>query len=69
MVKTSISIGEELLEEVNDQLSYGDNRSAWIRDAIEMKLAVVDELEGVDEEMTEKERREFVVKAVRSAGE
>lgn len=42
--KITISLPEELVEKVNDQLDYGDNRSAWIREAIEMRF----EAEGVE---------------------
>jgi metal-responsive CopG/Arc/MetJ family transcriptional regulator len=62
-------MSEELLGEVNSQLEYGDNRSEWVRDAIKMKLAVLEEVDDLDEDMTDEERREFVVKAVRAAVE
>lgn len=66
MERTSFSITEEELEEINSQLQYGDNRSAWIRDAIRLKLALLEEIDGLDE-MTDEERREFVVEAVQEA--
>jgi len=64
MAKPTFSMSEELIEEINSQLSYGDNRSAWVRDAIRLKLAIMEE---IDEDLTEEERREFVVEAVRDA--
>lgn len=57
---------QELLDEINSGLEYGDNRSAWVRDAIRMKLALLEEIDELDE-MTDEERREFVVEAVRAA--
>lgn len=63
MERTSFSITDGELEEINSQLQYGDNRSAWIRDAIRLKLTLLEEIDGLDE-MTDEERREFVVEAV-----
>ena len=57
---------QDLLDEINSHLEYGDNRSAWVRDAIRLKLALLEEIDGLDE-MTDEERREFVVEAVREA--
>jgi metal-responsive CopG/Arc/MetJ family transcriptional regulator len=34
----SVSLPDELVEELNDHLEYGDNRSAWVADAIREKL-------------------------------
>ncbi len=36
--RISVSLPEDLVEELNDELEYGDSRSAWIADAIRMKL-------------------------------
>ncbi|ACV47093.1 MULTISPECIES: hypothetical protein [Halomicrobium] len=58
---------QELLDELDSTLSYGDSRSGWVRDAIKMKLEVLEEIDELDEEMTDEERREFVVEAVRQA--
>ncbi|MFC7142709.1 hypothetical protein ACFQMA_23100 [Halosimplex aquaticum] len=60
---------QDLLDRLDANLSYGDSRSAWVRDAIEMKLAVLEEIENYDEDMTQEERREFIVEAVREAVE
>jgi metal-responsive CopG/Arc/MetJ family transcriptional regulator len=39
MKKTiSVSVSEELVERVNDQLEYGDSRSEWVEEAIAEKL-------------------------------
>ncbi|QLH83426.1 hypothetical protein [Halosimplex pelagicum] len=60
-------MSQDLLDEINSQLEYGDNRSAWVRDAIHLKLELQGELDDLDEDMTDEERREFVVEAVREA--
>ena len=69
MERTSFSITEEELKEINSKLEYGDNRSAWIRDAVRIKLAILTEFDDLDENMTDEERRDFVVEAVRKAVE
>jgi len=39
MKKTiSVSVSEELVEEVNELLDYGDSRSEWVEEAIAEKL-------------------------------
>ncbi|WP_436924736.1 hypothetical protein [Halosimplex amylolyticum] len=58
---------QELLDELDSTLSYGDSRSEWVRDAIKLKLGILEEMEENEVEMTEEERREFVFEAVRSA--
>ena len=60
-------MSEELVDQINSELEYGDNRSAWVRDAVRLKFEVLEALEGIDENMTDEERREFVGKAVREA--
>lgn len=60
-------MSQELLDRINERLAYGDSRSEWVRDAIEMKLALLDEID--DEEMTDEERREFIINAVREVEE
>ena len=69
MVQPSFNMEQELLDEVDSTLSYGDSRSGWMRDAIKMKLGVLEEIEKLDEDMTTEERREFVLDAVRTAVE
>jgi len=63
MVQPTFSMPQELLDKINGRMEYGDNRSAWVRDAIRLKLALLEEIDGLDE-MTDEERREFVVEAV-----
>jgi len=58
---------QDLLDELDSTLEYGDSRSGWVRDAIRMKLAVLEEIDELDEKMTDEERRQFVVEAVREA--
>lgn len=36
--RITISLPDETAEEVNGRLDYGDNRSEWVREAIEMRL-------------------------------
>lgn len=36
--RITISIPEDVLAELNDQMEYGDSRSAWITEAIQEKL-------------------------------
>lgn len=55
---------DDLIEEIDSRLVYGDSRSEWVRDAIRLKLAIADE---IDQDMSEEERREFVVEAIRKA--
>lgn len=37
-VDVTVNMGPELDEEIKDQLEYGDSKSAWIREAIRMRL-------------------------------
>lgn len=39
MARIAISLPDELAERIHDRLDYGDNRSEWIREAIELKFA------------------------------
>ena len=64
MARPTFRMDDELIEEVDSRLTYGDSRSEWVRDAIRLKLAIVNEM---DEDMTEEQRKEFVVEAIRSA--
>ena len=38
MARISISIDEDLLGQINDQLEYGDSRSAWFETAARERL-------------------------------
>ena len=67
MAQPSFSMEQELIDELDDTLTYGDSRSEWVRDAIKLKLEVLEALETREENLTEEERREFVIEAVREA--
>ena len=36
--RVTISLSEDLVEEINGKLEYGDSRSEWVREAIEERL-------------------------------
>ena len=36
--RITISLSEDLVEEINGKLEYGDSRSEWVREAIEERL-------------------------------
>lgn len=36
--RISVSLPDELVEDLNNHLDYGDNRSEWVADAIREKL-------------------------------
>ena len=42
MPRVSISVGDDLLEEINEQLEYGDSRSAWFEEAARHRLQLED---------------------------
>lgn len=67
MAQPSFSMDQELLDDLDSTLTYGDSRSEWVRDAIKLKLEILEALEDGDEEMSEEERREFVSEIVREA--
>lgn len=67
MENPTFTMSQELIDEINSQLEYGDNRSAWVRDAIRLKLDVMELVEEHEVSMTDKERREFVRKTVEKA--
>lgn len=65
MAKTSISLPDELNEQIENELSYGDNKSEWIRHAIRMRQHVDPILDDLYESYQREERLELVEKAVR----
>lgn len=65
MAKTSLSLPDEMNEEIENELSYGDNKSEWIRHAIRMRQHVDPILDEVYESYQREERLELVEKAVR----
>lgn len=36
--RISISLPDEMVEDINEQLEYGDSRSKWVREAIELRF-------------------------------
>lgn len=71
MANPSISIEDGLLGQIDDDLEYGDSRSEWVRDAIKLKISVLEllaECEPVDEwedAINTEEGREYVIEALR----
>lgn len=39
IVRPTVSLPKDLDEEIEERLDYGDSKSAWIRETIEMRLA------------------------------
>lgn len=65
MKRWTISIPDDVAGEVKAQLDYGDNRSAWVVDAIEQKLADDEaDLERDDEAAAETESPDSVEAAI-----
>lgn len=69
MARPTLRMDDELLEEIDSRLTYGDSRSEFFREAVKLKMAVDDEMEGLDQEITGESYREFVSEAVREAVE
>ena len=68
MAQPSFHIPDDLLDKVNEELSYGDSRSEWVREAIRMKLTFLEEIE-TSENLTPEERVEIVREALREWSE
>jgi Arc/MetJ-type ribon-helix-helix transcriptional regulator len=65
MAKTSLSLPDEMNEQIESELSYGDNKSEWIRHSIKMRQHVDPILDELYESHQREERLQFVEKAVR----
>ncbi|RYJ12759.1 hypothetical protein ELS19_01415 [Halogeometricum borinquense] len=65
MARTSLSLPDELNEEIERDLSYGDSKSEWIRHAIRLRQQVDPILDEVYESYQREERIDLVVHAVR----
>jgi len=65
MARTSLSLPDEMNEAIENELSYGDNKSEWIRQAIQMRQHVDPILDEVYESYQREERLELVEAAVR----
>lgn len=61
----TVSMPDELEREIESQLSYGDSKSEWIRQAIKIRQDVDPILDELYESYQREERRDFVVAAVR----
>ena len=64
METIGVSASEELIERINQDLAYGDSRSAWFRDAAELRLAVDPLLDDRFGDHEPEARQDFVVEAV-----
>lgn len=65
MARTTVSLPDELEREIESQLSYGDSKSEWIRQAIKIRQDVDPVLDELYESYQREERRDLVVAAVR----
>lgn len=65
MARPTVSMPEELEDQIEMQLSYGDSKSEWIRHAIELRMHVDPILDEVYESYQQEERLELVEAAVR----
>jgi metal-responsive CopG/Arc/MetJ family transcriptional regulator len=65
MAKTSISLPDEMNEEIEMELSYGDNKSEWIRHAIRLRQHVDPILDEAYESYQREKRLQLVEVAVR----
>lgn len=65
MARATINLDDELNEQIENQLSYGDSKSEWMRHAIQMRMHVDPILDELYESYQREERLELVEKAVR----
>jgi metal-responsive CopG/Arc/MetJ family transcriptional regulator len=65
MARTTLSLPDEMDEEIENELSYGDSTSEWVRHAIKMRQHVDPILDEVYESYQREERLELVEAAVR----
>lgn len=65
MAKPTVNMPDELEEQIEMQLSYGDSKSEWIRHAIQMRMHVDPILDELYDSYQNEERLEFVEAAVR----
>ncbi|MDZ7729911.1 MAG: hypothetical protein U5K37_01200 [Natrialbaceae archaeon] len=61
MTQVSFRIDQELLNEIDGNLTYGDTRTGWFEGAAQIKLALSEEIDGFDEMTTQEQ-----IEAVRS---
>jgi metal-responsive CopG/Arc/MetJ family transcriptional regulator len=65
MARTSLRLDDELLEEIENNLSYGDSKAEWIRQAIRFRQHVDPILDEVYDNHQREKRLEFVEAAVK----
>jgi len=65
MARATINLSDELDHEIENDLSYGDSKSEWIRHAIELRQHTDPILDELYESYQTDERLEIVEAAVR----
>ena len=65
MGKASLDLPDELEEEIENQLSYGDSKAEWIRQAIRIRQTVDPVLDEIYENHQRQKREELIAYAVR----
>jgi len=65
MARTTVSLPDELEEQIEMQLSYGDSKSEWVRHSIQMRMHVDPILDELYESHQRDKRLQLVEKAVR----
>lgn len=65
MARTSLELDDELNEQIESQLGYGDSKGEWMRYAIQMRMHVDPILDELYESYQNEERMQLVEKAVR----
>ena len=65
MARTTVNLPDELDEQIEMNLSYGDSKSQWVRQAIRFRMHVDPILDEVYETHQREERLQLVEKAVR----
>jgi Arc/MetJ-type ribon-helix-helix transcriptional regulator len=65
MGQTSLRLPDELEEEIEQELSYGDSKSEWIREAIRIRQQVDPILDEMYESYQREERVDLMTAAVR----
>lgn len=65
MAKASLDLSDELNEQIEVQLGYGDSKAEWIRHAIQMRMHVDPILDELYESHQREKRLQLVEKAVR----
>ena len=64
MARPSFSMDDELLDDLDSRLTYGDTRSEYVRNAIRLRIAISDVFDEEGLNLSPDEEREYVVEAV-----